>query len=100
MREQAPTEPFERLKPFEQEAVESQDACAEACRRHRKCVQWMFLPEGRCYLGDVVRFGGSDEQQREGGGDGGQGHWVSGWMQERVQKFKSGFEGCEVRWHG
>ncbi|KAI7349711.1 glycosyltransferase family 31 protein [Hortaea werneckii] len=104
MREEPPTTPFEQLRPYEQAAVESQDACAEACRRHRKCVQWMFAPEGRCYLGDVVRFGGSDEQREggAGGGRGGQeaGPWVSGWMQERVQRFKSGFEGCEVRWHG
>ncbi|KAI7502533.1 glycosyltransferase family 31 protein [Hortaea werneckii] len=101
-----PTKDFDKLRPFEQDAVRSQDACAEACRRHRKCLQWMFLPEGRCYLGEVMRFGRSDEQEgrkKQGSGGDGEvegGHWVSGWMQDRVERFKAGFEGCEVRWHG
>ena len=102
--EDPPPTAFEKLQDFEQEAVRSQDACAEACRRYEECVQWMFRPEGRCYLGEVIRFGGSDE--REGSSSGGEeeeeedGHWTAGWMQDRVEKFKERLEGCEVRWHG
>ncbi|KAI7541875.1 glycosyltransferase family 31 protein, partial [Hortaea werneckii] len=95
------TTPFEELRDFEREAVKSQDACAEACSRHKKCLQWMFLPEGRCYLGEVMRFGGSDERGgNSGGAVGEEEHWTAGWMQERMRRWRDGFVGCEVRWHG
>ncbi|RMX71492.1 hypothetical protein D0869_15578 [Hortaea werneckii] len=95
------TTPFEELRDFEREAVKSQDACAEACQRHKKCLQWMFLPEGRCYLGEVMRFGGSDERDGNSGvAVGEEEHWTAGWMQERVRRWRDGFVGCEVRWHG
>ncbi|KAK3710938.1 hypothetical protein LTR37_009959 [Vermiconidia calcicola] len=78
---------------YEQQAVESADACAELCTRSIdfECMQWMFSP-GRCYLGKDVRFGRSDERELD--------HWISGWMHERLQGFRERMEGCEVRWSG
>ncbi|KAK5117216.1 hypothetical protein LTR85_008984 [Meristemomyces frigidus] len=84
---------FDKLQPFEQKAVESQDACAEACMQHEECVQWMFSP-GRCYIGEVVRFGRSDEREVLDE------HWTSGWVHERIEAFARKFEGCKVKWAG
>jgi len=84
-------EDFYSLKQFEQASVESQEACAEACMQHNECMQWMYSP-GRCYLGEVIRFGKSDEREAD--------HWTSGWVQERVRAFEKKMEGCKVRWHG
>ncbi|TKA23585.1 hypothetical protein B0A50_07419 [Salinomyces thailandicus] len=82
---------FAKFKMFEQKSVASQDACAAACQRHKSCVQWMHTP-GRCYLGNVMRFGKSDERDSE--------HWVSGWMNERIESFAEKLAGCRTRWHG
>ena len=73
-------------------SVESKDACVAACLQmpETECLQWMYSP-GRCYLGKVVRLGRSDEREQD--------HWTSGWIQERLEKFKGGFDGCTVRWH-
>lgn len=87
------TDGWEGLQPFEQDAVKSQDACAQACMQHEECVQWMFSP-GRCYIGEVVRFGMSDER------DDLDEHWTSGWIHERIEAFARRFEWCEVRWKG
>lgn len=82
---------FYSLEKYEQEAVESEEACAEAClKKEEECIQWMFQP-GRCYLGRDIRFGKSDDRESE--------HWTSGWMKDRVRAFKERFEGCkEIKW--
>ena len=83
---------FYELEEWEREATGSENACAEACMRKKdECIQWMYSP-GRCHLGRDMRFGKSDERESD--------HWTSGWVQERVQKFKEHFEGCKVRWAG
>lgn len=86
-------EDYSSLKDFEKQSVESEDLCAQACikQEDKQCIQWMFSP-GRCYLGNVMRFGKSDERESE--------HWVSGWVPERVESYKKRFEKCEVRWAG
>ncbi|KAK4574132.1 hypothetical protein LTR86_001893 [Recurvomyces mirabilis] len=86
-------EDYYQLKDYEQRAVESADACAEACllKRDYECVQWMWTP-GRCHLGKDIRFGKSDETQDD--------HWTAGWLQDRLVAFKEHFEGCKVKWHG
>ena len=84
---------FYNLPPREQRAVQSQESCAAACLDREQCVQWMFAP-GRCYLGDVVRFGQSDEREAK------EEHWVSGWIGERIDEFKTRMEGCVVKWKG
>lgn len=81
-----------RLSQLEQKAVESESGCEAACARdlHRKCVQWMFSP-GRCYLGQVVRFGKTDEREGES--------WISGWNSQRVAKHKAQLGTCKkVDW--
>ena len=91
------TEPEEehvsQLRDYEENAVESQDACAEACLQmdEDECIQWMYSP-GRCYLGKDIRFGKCDEREQD--------HWTSGWIQDRLHNFKRRFEGCEIRWSG
>lgn len=85
---------FNGLEEFEQKAVESSSACEEACTRqpNGRCLQWKFKP-GRCYLGDVVRFGKTDERE----GD----TWVSGWIPERVRSYKEELGDCSVvNWQG
>jgi hypothetical protein len=85
---------FTELADFEQRAVESSSACEEACIRqaHGRCMQWMFMP-GRCYLGEVMRFGKTDERDSE--------VWVSGWIPERVDGYKKRMGDCkEVNWAG
>lgn len=85
---------FAELSEFEQRAVESESACEEACARQPEgdCVQWMFTP-GRCYLGQVVRFGKTDEREGES--------WISGWLPERVADYKKGLGDChEINWAG
>ncbi|EMC96054.1 hypothetical protein BAUCODRAFT_34821 [Baudoinia panamericana UAMH 10762] len=84
---------FYDLEDYEQESVNSADACAAACARKREyeCVQWMWSP-GRCYLGKDIRLGRSDAPYDE--------HWTSGWMMDRVQAFKQKFEQCKVKWSG
>ena len=84
-------EDFNKLENYEKAAVESESVCASACVKREGCVQWMYSP-GRCYLGDKIRFGKSDEREDD--------HWTSGWLQDRVQKYKDRFEGCKIRWHG
>lgn len=86
-------ERFEGLKGFEKNATTSQEACAEACKRmhEKQCIQWMYSP-GRCHLGKDIRFGKSDEK--------GEVHWTSGWIQERLQRFKKRHAGCDVKWAG
>jgi len=86
--------PFDKLKEFEQRAVESSSACEAACKRQPqgKCVQWMFTP-GRCYLGKVIRLGRTDERESE--------RWVSGWISERVENYKKRMGDCaKVNWAG
>jgi hypothetical protein len=85
---------FASLSDFEQDAVKSPRACEEACTRQpdESCLQWMFTP-GRCYLGDVVRFGKTDEK---GGYT-----WISGWIPERVERYKERLGNCSVvNWRG
>ncbi|KAK3117679.1 hypothetical protein LTR53_000707 [Teratosphaeriaceae sp. CCFEE 6253] len=83
------------LEQFERDAIKTPDACATACARlqhpEADCVQWMWTP-GACHLGKDLRFGTSDEQEDR--------HWTSGWMPERLQRFKEDLAGCEVTWHG
>ncbi|TKA77537.1 hypothetical protein B0A55_02267 [Friedmanniomyces simplex] len=91
---QAGDRDFEALEGYERDSVESAEACAGACERKGdgECVQWMFAP-GRCHLGKDLRFGRSDEREGE--------HWVSGWVQGRVEGLRERFGGCRrVRWHG
>lgn len=87
--------PFSKLADYEKAATESQDACAEACLREGEgdCIQWMYSP-GRCHLGRDIRFGRSDERDHVNE------RWVSGWVPERVEKFKQSFEGCDTIWKG
>lgn len=87
--------PFSDLESYEQAATESQDACAEACvkKSEGECIQWMFSP-GRCHLGRDIRFGRSDEREEVDK------PWVSGWIPERIEKFKQSFEGCDIIWKG
>lgn len=85
---------FTSLSELEQNAVKSVSACEEACTRQpdESCLQWMFTP-GRCYLGDVVRFGKTDEK----GGT----TWISGWIPERVKSYKEELGSCSVvNWRG
>ena len=88
-------ENFFRLEDYEKRSVESANECAEACLRKPdwECVQWMFSP-GRCYLGKHIRFGKSDE--REDRDD----HWTSGWVPERLKRFREKFADCKIRWQG
>lgn len=81
------------LEEYERKATESEGHCVEACLKmpEDECIQWMYS-SGRCYLGKVIRFGQSDEHEWN--------HWTSGWIQERVEKFKKKHEDCEVRWSG
>ena len=89
--------PWAEMEAYEQAATESQDGCAEACIRKGEgkgdCIQWMFSP-GRCYLGRDIRFGRSDERNNV------EERWVSGWVGERIEKFKKRFEGCDTIWRG
>ena len=85
---------FTSLSELEQNAVKSVSACEEACTRQpdESCLQWMFTP-GRCYLGNVVRFGKTDEK----GGT----TWISGWLPERVKSYKEELGSCSVvNWRG
>ena len=85
---------FTSLSELEQNAVKSVSACEEACTQQpdESCLQWMFTP-GRCYLGDVVRFGKTDEK----GGT----TWISGWIPERVKSYKEELGSCSVvNWRG
>lgn len=86
-------EDWSYLHDSERAATESEEACAQACIHpiHDDCIQWMFSP-GRCYLGYEIRFGKSDEREEE--------HWTSGWIQEKLEKFKYKHRGCRVRWSG
>ena len=86
-------EDFDGLQDYEKKATESEEACAEACLRKpdEECIQWMYSP-GRCYLGKDMRFGKSDERETE--------HWTSGWVRERMEKFRDRFRDCKVRWAG
>lgn len=85
---------WDALRDFEQRAVESESACEEACKKqpNSKCIQWMFTP-GRCYLGDVIRFGKTDERDSES--------WVSGWISDRVENYKTHMGDCKkIKWTG
>ncbi|KAK5119542.1 hypothetical protein LTR85_007370 [Meristemomyces frigidus] len=84
-------EGFHQLEQYERSAVETPDACAAACARQpeTECLQWMWTA-GKCHLGRDLRFGTSDEQYPT--------HWTSGWLQDRVDHFKRGLEGCEINW--
>ena len=85
---------FTSLSELEQNAVKSVSACEEACTRQpdESCLQWMFTP-GRCYLGNVVRFGKTDEK----GGT----TCISGWIPERVKSYKEKLGSCSVvNWRG
>lgn len=83
---------FSELEPHQQKATESEEACAEACMIEAEhCIQWMFMP-GRCHLGRDIRFGKSDEREDN--------HWRSGWIQERVDKFRKDRKGCQIKWSG
>ncbi|KAK4497628.1 hypothetical protein PRZ48_010281 [Zasmidium cellare] len=84
---------WDTLEKYEQEATESEEACAKAClqKGEEECIQWMFSP-GRCHLGKDIRFGKSDAHEEE--------HWNCGWIQERIASFRESFEDCEVRWEG
>lgn len=86
-------EDFYKLQKWEQEATESQEACAEACQKYGdQCVQWMFTP-GRCHLGRDIRFGKSDARDNE--------HWNCGWRQDRVAAVKKALGSCsKIRWEG
>lgn len=83
---------WDYLQDFERAAVESQYACAAACAHPSRpeCVQWMFSP-GRCSLGNSIRLGQAVEEEDD---------WVSGWVLERVERFKDALRGCRVRWPG
>jgi hypothetical protein len=84
---------LEEMEGYEQRAVESVMACAEACHiaGPDKCIQWMFLP-GRCHLGKDLRLGASDELEKQ--------HWTSGWLLDRVEDLLKSVDGCEIRWRG
>jgi hypothetical protein len=84
---------LEKMEEYEQRAVESVTACAEACRLAgpEHCIQWMFLP-GRCHLGKDLRLGTSDELEKQ--------HWTSGWLLDRESDLLKSADGCEVRWRG
>jgi len=85
---------FAGLEDFEQMAVKSANACKVACTRqlNESCVQWMYTP-GRCYLGDVVRYGKTNEKEGI--------TWTSGWLPERVRNYKEELGDCSVvNWRG
>ncbi|KAI5364303.1 hypothetical protein Slin15195_G099630 [Septoria linicola] len=84
-------EDFYSLKDYQQAAVESEEACAEACMREGdgNCIQWMWTP-GRCHLGRDMRFGNSDEREEQ--------HWNCGWIGHRIDQFRKSMEGCKIRW--
>lgn len=87
--------PLVAMEDWERRATGSQNACAEACMRkgEEECIQWMYSP-GRCHLGRDIRFGKSDERENV------EERWVSGWIPERIEKFKRSFEGCGTIWRG
>lgn len=84
--------PFSELSESEQKAVDSENSCEQACAQQPdgNCVQWMYSP-GRCYLGEVVRFGKPDERDDD--------TWISGWIPQGIAEYKKHLGECrKVNW--
>lgn len=83
---------WDKRRDYERKAVESFEACAEACTLHgRKCVQYSFEP-GRCHFGYNIRLGATDD--RDGN------KWQAGWNRERIDAYvKKNSKKCGLRWH-
>lgn len=74
-------------------AVDSAENCRLACERRGaphpwkvpdECVQWKWAT-GKCYLDFKIRLGEIMEHSKLGDG---QDKWMSGWLKERVEKWK------------
>ncbi|KAF2724224.1 glycosyltransferase family 31 protein [Polychaeton citri CBS 116435] len=72
-------------------AVKTEEGCAHVCARRDSCMQWMFRP-GRCWLGNVIRFGHSEDGRHK--------PRTSGWIHNRLVGFKTSLASCNVNWMG
>lgn len=68
-------------------AGKSAEACRAACSRDRKCIQYEHFGD-TCRLSHSIRLG--HQQPSEGTKK-----WTSGWMMNRIQKFKAKHSPCE-----
>ncbi|KAK4983465.1 hypothetical protein LTR50_007203 [Elasticomyces elasticus] len=81
-------------------SVANAEKCKQMCEKREKCLQWVWHPSpGTCRGSSVIRLGRADVEKE--GLPGGieevipkKGH-VSGWMLERIERFKLGLEPCK-----
>ncbi|KNG50759.1 glycosyltransferase family 31 protein [Stemphylium lycopersici] len=71
-------------------AADSPDACQKTCQDVEDCLQWRYSTqgEGECHLGKVIRLGGKD----------GEAKWTSGWLVDRIENVKRGWECKKAEW--
>ncbi|MCJ1234400.1 hypothetical protein MMC14_002361 [Varicellaria rhodocarpa] len=74
------------LSPVQRSSPDSPDNCKKACEADDNCYQWMHH-DRECDIGHSVKLGGS--KNAEGGKK-----WVSGWMFERIGKFRVDAGNC------
>lgn len=87
----------------EDPAVESAKACKRFCEEKDECLQWSWRP-GSCKAGKRVRFGwalanrpklGSAEDRIEKTAGKSHEGAVSGWMMDRIEKFRTEIKTCD-----
>ena len=61
--------------------------CEDACRINPACVQYMYNNQ-TCKTSNVVRLGEVDKSQ----------NFTSGWLVDRIEKFKQKLGDCEEDW--
>ncbi|KAI9655217.1 MAG: hypothetical protein M1831_004927 [Alyxoria varia] len=85
----------EEDEPDDDETVahKSLMACEETCERKDNCVQYSYMP-GECRLGNVIRLGSKADPDS----DEGKRAISSGWMAERIQRFRDSMEPCKPQW--
>lgn len=85
-------------------AVESEENCLAQCERDEGCFQWVWKRHGSCSLNWSVKLGSLQKRtsKNENGEeeDTEEVQMVSGWMVERIEKFKEKMEleGCKPKW--
>jgi hypothetical protein len=81
------------------EGPSTKEACIEACREEKSCIQWMFadvdIERGsKCMFGEQLTIGRSLEEEEDDEGEDKVSDWTSGWIQEKVDKMLAGFGPC------
>ncbi|KAM0721385.1 hypothetical protein Q7P37_002309 [Cladosporium fusiforme] len=83
--------------------MDSEDACRRFCEGQDECLQWSWRP-GSCKAGKRVRLGwalenrphlGSAEDRIEKTEGKSLEGAVSGWMMDRIEKFRTGMKSCD-----